>query len=180
MIQRRAAWAGAACLLATATLLAADAIRVTPLVVDDGRVFASFSAPALVTADARAVLKSGLLLTFTYTVEVRRPSAIWFDPTFGRLEVSASLKYDNLTSRYQVSKSQGDRVDWSKVTDNEPQALTWMTEFEKLLVPLESALEPNADYYLRVRARVTPRRTFSIWPFGGDDGTGRADFAYIR
>ena len=41
-------------------------------------------------------------------------------------------------------------------------------------------LEANADYYVRVRLRMSPRRTFSIWPFGRDDGSGRKDFTFIR
>ena len=55
-----------------------------------------------------------------------------------------------------------------------------MTSFDS--VPLEPSepLEPNADYYVRVRLRASPRRTFSLWPFGRDDGSGRADFTFIR
>jgi hypothetical protein len=55
-----------------------------------------------------------------------------------------------------------------------------MTTFER--VPLVSAdgLEPNVEYYIRVHLRATPRRTFSIWPWAGDDGAGRADFTNIR
>jgi hypothetical protein len=46
-------------------------IRVTPLVAG-GEVSASFVAPAAFTSDAQAVLQSGLLLTFRFTVELRR------------------------------------------------------------------------------------------------------------
>jgi hypothetical protein len=31
-----------------------------------------------------------------------------------------------------------------------------------------------------VRMRTSPRRTFPLWPWGTDDGTGRADFTFIR
>jgi hypothetical protein len=49
-------------------------------------------------------------------------------------------------------------------------------------VPLTASepLEPNTDYYLRVRLRATPRRSFPWWPWGRDDASGRADFTFIR
>jgi hypothetical protein len=31
-----------------------------------------------------------------------------------------------------------------------------------------------------VRLRARPKPTWSIWPFGGDDASGRKDFTFIR
>ena len=81
---RRAALA-LAWMLVGAGVIGADGpgdIRVTP-VVSDGRIHASFAAPAAFTEDAQAVLQSGLLLTFTFTVDLRRPSGFWWDHTVG-------------------------------------------------------------------------------------------------
>ena len=170
------AWlAGLAALSAAAR---AD-IRVTPLVVE-GRVFASFTAAGAVDADARAVMRSGLLLTFTYTVELRRPSTIWLDHSLTRKLVSATVKFDTLTGVYQVSQLERDRVVWSKTSSDEVQVRTWMTTFEKVPISPEASLEPNADYYVRVRLHASPKGTFSLWPWGRDDGSGRADFTFIR
>jgi hypothetical protein len=30
-----------------------------------------------------------------------------------------------------------------------------------------------------VRLRASPKRTFSFWPWGGDDSVGRADFTFL-
>ena len=56
----------------------------------------------------------------------------------------------------------------------------WATAFEGVELGASGALQPNADYYLQVRLRTTPRLTFSLWPFGRDDGSGRKDFTFIR
>jgi hypothetical protein len=154
-------------------------IRVTPLVAG-GEVSASFVAPAAFTSDAQAVLQSGLLLTFRFTVELRRPTHLWWDRTIHAVSAGSSVKYDKLTGAYHVSRIVDEHVVWSDRTMDLAQAKAWMTTFER--VPLVSAdgLEPNVEYYIRVHLRATPRRTFSIWPWAGDDGAGRADFTNIR
>jgi hypothetical protein len=41
-------------------------------------------------------------------------------------------------------------------------------------------LQPNAEYLVDIRARISPRRAWLLWPWGRDDATGRASFTYIR
>ena len=178
---RRRAVATAAAVWLSLTVLAAQAapIRVTP-VVAGGEVSASFVAPGAFTSDAQAVLESGLLLTFRFTVELRRPADLWWDRTIREVTAGSSVKYDTLTGAYHVSRLVDGHVVWSDRTMDLAQARTWMTTFER--VPLVSAdgLEPNVDYYIRVFLRASPRRTFSLWPWAADDGAGRADFTNIR
>jgi hypothetical protein len=172
----------AAVLLAVTVSLAAAAageIRVTPLVAD-GRVFASFGAPAALTDDAREVMRSGLPLTFTFHVALCRPSTIWWDRTLAELRLASSVKFDNLTGVYHVSRLDDGRVVWSERTKDEAQVRTWMTTFERVAMHPVAPLVPNGDYYVRVRLYASPKRTFSFWPWGRDDGSGRADFTFIR
>lgn len=166
----------------TAVLAAAGEIKVTAIV-DKNRVLATFTAPGAFTSDAQAVMRSGLVLTFTFNLELRRPVAIWFDSTVGQLVVAASVRHDPLTGQYHVSKLHDGRVVWAEQTDQVATVRTWMTTFEQ--VPLEPMrpLEPNGDYYVRVRMHANPRPTFSLWslwPWGRSDGVGQADFAVIR
>ena len=176
---RRAAMIVACALVGAAVLAAASDIKVTPIVAE-GQVYASFSAPAAVTDDAKAVLQSGLLLTFMFTVDLRRPSGLWWDRTLGSATVGATCKFDNLTGTYLVSKVQDGHVTWSNRTMDAAEARGWMTAFERVPVAASSALEPNVDYYVHVRLRATPKRTFSFWPWSADDGSGRADFTNVR
>jgi len=154
-------------------------INVTPVVIE-GRVVASFTAPNAFSDDAREVLQSGLLLTFTYVVELRRPSTVWFDRTVAETTVAASVKFDSLTGIYQVSKLRDGRVMWSERTDKESDVGGWLTAFDQVGLEPTEPLESNADYYVRVHLRMSPRRTFSFWPWGRDDGSGRKDFTFIR
>jgi len=158
------------------------AVRVTP-VVADGRVYASFTAPTAYGDDTERAVQTGLPLTFTFLIDLRRPSTIWFDRTIGSATVSSSVKFDNLTHVYQVSKLNDGRVYWSQTTDKADQARSWATAFDRVPLVAGEPLEPNSDYYVRVRVLLTPRRSlslWSLWPFGGDDGAGRADFTFIR
>jgi hypothetical protein len=90
------------------------------------------------------------------------------------------VKFDSLTGVYQVSKLRDGRVVWSERTDKEADVRSWTTSFDQIALEPSEPLEANADYYVRVRMRVSPRRTFSIWPFSHDDGSGRKDFTFIR
>jgi len=165
----------------TGTILAwTDGIRVTPIIAD-GRVAASFVATSSFGDDAQAVVQSGLLLTMTFTVDLKRPSTIWWDHTVSSAVVAASVKLDTLTGVYQVSKSQDGQVTWSQRTEDLGHVREWMTTFDRVPLATGDRLEPNADYYVQVRLRSSPRRTFSLWPFfGSDDGVGRADFTFLR
>jgi uncharacterized protein DUF4390 len=169
----------AATLLATPAMVASTDINVTP-VVTAGRVVASFSAPEGLFDDTHDAIQSGVLLTFSYSVELRRPSTIWFDRTLAETTAAATVKFDSLTGVYQVSKLRDGRVIWSERTDKETDVRGWTTSFDQIGLEPSEPLEANADYYVRVRMHVSPRRTFSIWPFSHDDGSGRKDFTFIR
>lgn len=157
----------------------AATIKVTPMVTPD-RVAASFVAAGAFTSESRDVVKSGLPLTFTYVVELRRPSTIWFDRMVGSATVSAVVKFDNLTSVYQVTKQQDGRVFWSKSTSKEEEMQAWTTEFADVAVRTSERLESNVEYYFQVRLQARPHLRASLWPFGHDDGSGRADFTFIK
>jgi hypothetical protein len=161
-------------------LLRADSgdIEVTPLV-SDGQVSASFVAPGGFDDDAKAILGSGLALTFNFTVELRKPSSVWLDHTLTATSVSATAKFDPLASVYQVSRLQESKVTWSERTENAGAVQEWMTHFDR--VPLQPAepLQPNNDYYVRVRMQSSPRRSLILWPWS-DGRSGRAAFTFIR
>jgi len=163
---------------AAGVLAAAGAIQVTP-VVADGRVSASFVAPSTFGDDIRAAVRSGLVVTFTYNLELRRPSAVWFDHTIGASTVASAVKYDNLTGVYQVSKAQDGHVTWSERTTEDARVRTWMTSFERVPIGTSERLEPNAEYYVRIRLQASPKLTFSLVPWSADMATGRADFTFI-
>ena len=171
------AWAPLVVAVALAWSASAD-IKVTPLVTD-GHVSASIDAPDAFTEDSREVIKSGVPLTLTYRVELRRP-AMLFDSTVGSATVAARVKFDSLTGAYLVTKEQDGRVTSAQNTPKEEEMRAWITRFDGVAVQASEALVPNTEYYLHVRLQIRPNPKFSLLPWGRDDGLGRADFTFIR
>ena len=181
MIRAGARWTAAAATMVGAAAAMSGAILVKPVVASDTRVLVSLTAPAALTDETRGVIKTGLTLTFTYDIELRRPSTLWFDATLARTRVAAAVRFDSLTGTYQVSKERDGRVFWSAKANDEAQVRDWVTGFDQIALEPGQPLEPNVEYYVRVRLYAAPRSTVSwFWPWGRDDGSGRADFTYIR
>lgn len=178
LVRRPGRWTALLWCLMAVVVWAAD-VRVTPLVTD-GRVFASFTANESYTPEVREAVQSGLPTTLTFTVELRQAAVIWFDHTVSTVTVASAIKYDTLTRAFQVSKMIDGQVFSSESTTKEDDVRKWATEYERVSLSKGENLEPNGEYYVRVRMRATPRRSFSLWPWGHDDAAGRADFTFIK
>src|SRR5262245_5311238 len=164
-------------LIAALTTADADPGLSVTAIARDGHVLVSFDLAQAITPDVRDAIQSGLPTTFAYDVELRRGSS-WFDRTVAAVTVSATVRYDNLTRRYQMSRSVDGRVEEAKPTE-EPSAIAgWMTHFERIPVSATSALEANGEYFVRVRARTRPRNGFFFWPWSGTI-LGNATFTFI-
>ena len=176
--QLKVAWVLAAIVAATA-VVSAETLRITPVVADD-KVMATFAAPSVFTAEVREAVQSGMAVTFAFTAELRRTSTLWFDQTLASADVASTVKFDTLTSTYQVSKLRAGTVHWSQQTQKEDEMRTWMTEFERITLDDLRVLSTNGEYYIRVRARDNLPRGFSLWPFGRPEVTGRAELPAAR
>src|SRR5688572_18698452 len=163
-----------------AVIQAVQAIQVTPLV-RDGRVYVSFRlSDAFDNEDIRAAVHSGLTITFVYDVELRRSAAVWMDRTLDAATVSAGVQFDNLARRYRMTLRADGRLEDSKTVEREDLAREWLTRFDRLNLFSSRRLEPNEEYYVRVRARTTPRNTAFVWPWQGTDVAGLAKFTFLR
>ena len=152
-------------------------ISVTPIS-RDGQVLVSFDLSDGFTDEVRDAIQSGLSTTFSYDVELRR-SATLFDRTTASVTVTATVRFDNLTRRYQMSRSFDGRVEDARPTDDRNAVKAWMTHFERIPVSATSALEVNGEYYVRVRAHTQPRTALFFWPWGGAV-LGHAKFTFIQ
>lgn len=173
----RASWVTWLALVAAATAAAAQAppaLRITPVLAEE-RLYATFSAPTVFSDDVHEAIKSGIVVTLNFTVEVRRSSTLWFDKTVASAAVAATVKFDTLTGAYQVSKVRDGAVWWSQQTQKADEMRVWATEFERVLLDRVAVLSERGDYYIRVRGRDDLPRGFSLWPFGRDEVTGRVE-----
>ena len=162
------------------SLPAEQTLQVAPLP-RDGQVLVSFQLGEAVTEDITAAIHSGLTISFVYKVDLRRSSGIWFDRTIASAVVTATVRYDNLTRRYHITRMLDGRMDRAETTDREDVAWGWLTSgFEKMPLFRGAPLEPNGEYYVRVRAHTTPRNAAFLWPWQGHDVVGLAKFTFLR
>lgn len=160
----------------------AQKLHVQPLPRDE-QIYVSFRLEQELTDEIRAAIHSGMTVSFIYKVDLRRGSSIWLDRTMATTEVRASVRYDNLTRRYTLSRSMDGRMGMGGVetTDSEEVAWKWLTnDFERLPLFRSLTLESNAEYYVRVRAHTAPRNASFVWPWQGDDVVGLMKFTLIR
>ena len=164
--------------LLSVALRAAEVIRVRPLA-RDGVVLVSFELDDGFTEEVQAAIHSGLPITFTYDVELRRGVPLWIDRAIASSTVAASVRYDNLTRRHQLSRTlDGRMAPDATVTENEDLVKRWLTTFDRLPLFKTTVLEPNAEYYVRVRVRAHPRNSLFPWPWSGG-ASGLSKFTFI-
>jgi hypothetical protein len=164
LYRRVGLWVFALVVGLTAVAQAADTFRIVPLVRDD-MVLVSFDLADGFTDEVRAAIKSGLQTTITYTVDLRAKAPLWMDRTMASAVVSTSVQYDNLTRRHTVVRTLDGRVEETRVTEDEAVVRELMTNFDRVALFRTTILEPNREYYVRVRAQVRPSNGGMLWPW---------------
>jgi hypothetical protein len=165
-------------LVALATIpLAAQGMRIVPLI-RDGAVMISFELADGFTEDVRAAIKSGLKTTFTYYIDLRAEVPAWVDRTMASAVVSTAVTYDNLTRRHTVVRTLDGRVEQARVTESDNDVRLLVTKIDRLPLFRTLSLEPNREYYVRVRAEVRPRNAAFLWPWGSGR-SAQAKFTFI-
>lgn len=172
-----------AVLLSTLLALAGPAdqtLQVAPLP-RDGQVLVSFQLQQELTDEVRTTIRSGMAVSFIYKVDLRRGSAVWFDRTLASTVVKATVRYDNLTRRYLLTRTLDGRMERPDTTDSEEVAWKWLTDqFDRLPLFSSVTLESNGEYYVRVSAHTAPRNAAFVWPWRGDDVVAFTKFTLIR
>lgn len=163
---------------ATVAVMAAEGLRIVPLVRDD-HVLVTFEMADGFTDEVRAAIKSGLKTTFTYTVDLRLEVPVWVDRTIATTVVTNSVEYDNLTRQHTVVRMLDGRMEASQVTDSEALVRQLMTSFQRLPLFRTSVLEANREYYVRISATARPSNGAFLWPWGSGT-SGQAKFTFIR
>lgn len=175
---RRSFLTAAALVVALGTVAqAADAFRIVPLVRDE-MVLVSFDLADGYTDEVRAAIRSGLQTTFTFTVDLRAQAPLWLDRTIGSVVVTTSVHFDNLTRRHTIVRTLDGRTEETRVTEDEAVVKQLMTNYDKVALFRTSILEPNREYYVRVRAQVRPQSVGFLWPWSSGR-SGQTKFTFI-
>jgi hypothetical protein len=152
-------------------------LSVTPIA-RDGQVLVSFELSDGITDDVRDAIQSGLPTTFSYEIELRRGSAL-FDRTVASVTITAMVRFDNLTRRYQMSRTVDGRVEDARPTEDLDAMRRWMTRFDRIPISTTSTLETNGEYYVRIRAHTRPHNSWFFWPWDRGSVLGHAKFTFI-
>lgn len=170
-------WCLGAILAVATSVQAADGIAIVPLV-RDGRVLVSFTFEDGVTDNLSAAIQSGLETTFTYTVDLRVQVPAWVDRTIASATISNTVHYDTLTRRHTVVRSVDGRVEDELNTEDESLVREMLTTFTRVPLFSSAPLEPNREYYIRVRAQTRPHDT--LFPVPWREGpSGQTTFTFI-
>ena len=156
----------------------AELVGVAPLA-RDGRVLVSFGFAGAFTDEIRAAIRSGLPTTFVYVVELRRAKSFWFDRRIASATISVTVRYDNLRRSYQVSRMLDGRVEETSVVEDEQTVRRMMTTFDHEALFSTTPLEPNGEYYVRVRVEAQPRSLWFFWPWDRVAASASATFTFI-
>ena len=159
------------------SLQAAETLRIVPLV-RDGMVLVSFELADGFTETVRDAIRSGLKTTFTYTIDLRAEVPVWLDRTMASAVVSTAVQFDNLTRRHTIVRTLDGRVESAHVTESDNDVQKLVTTIERLPLFRTKTLEPNREYYVRVRAEVRPRNASFLWPWGSAL-SGQTKFTFI-
>jgi len=103
--------------------------------------------------ELKKVILSGVPATFLFLAKLHNVRNLWFDRKIADIEVTHTIRYDNLKKEFTVRRS------WKnndpEVTKSFEEAQKWMTRISNLkIIPL-SRLEKRQHYQLRTKAEVS-------------------------
>jgi uncharacterized protein DUF4390 len=142
-------------LAASAAPRAAESLQIRPTVHDD-QVIVSYELDDAYTDSVRDAIASGLRTTFTYELELRTKTSMWFDRLIATAVVTVTDHFDNLTRRHSLTRTVDGRIVDELVTEDDAIVRTWLTTGTRVPLCRTSELDPTRDYYVRVTTRARP------------------------
>jgi hypothetical protein len=141
--------------VASVALRAAESLQIRPTVHDD-QVIVSYELDDAYTDAVRDAIASGLRTTFTYELELRTKTSVWFDRVVATAIVTVSDRFDNLTRRHALTRTVDGRVVDELVTEDDAVVRAWLTTGTRVPLCQTAQLDPARDYYVRVTTRARP------------------------
>lgn len=156
----------------------ADIVELVP-VVRKSKITLSFRMTDAFTDEVERSVASGLPVTFRYTVQLKKVRTLWFNQKVAEREIRTTVTYDNLTKRYKLSRDVGGEIQATDVVSDPQSMRRFMVTFESLELFDTSLLEPNSEYYLRVKGVIRDRNLFLFIPWDVGSGWEKKYFTYL-
>lgn len=178
MRRARIAAVSLAVLAGSVAARAAEIVDLFPLVKND-KVRVSFTMTEAFSEEVERAVASGLPVSFNYTVELKKVRTLWLNQKLATRSLRTTVSYDNLAQRYKVSLEMDGQIVATHVLADPEAMRRFMTHFENLELFLTSLLEPNSEYYLRVKGMIRERNFFFIIPWDVGSGWKKSYFTFI-
>ena len=178
------------CIIFTILILHANALgddaRLTNITVSNTRddLLLSLNVEGAFREEMKKAILNGVPATFSFFASLDRVKNFWFDGEISDIELTHTVKYDNLKKEFTISRS------WegynTRVTKSFNEAQKMMSEINNIkIIPLNK-LEKGKQYQLRVKAEFSKKTLplylhyvlffVSLWDFETDWYT--IDFIY--
>lgn len=151
------ALAGAALLVHGAQLLASESMQVKSIQMDlspeDGAVLLTAQFVVDLSGPLKDAVERGLPLHFVTEYQLLRQRNLWFDKETGSGQIEWRLSYHALTRQYRLSSVRG-----SESFPTLDEAIAQMTHVRDWIISRVEHLEPEQEYWVRVRMRLDTSR----------------------
>ena len=149
------------------------------LLIKDKKISVSFRMTEAFNEDIEKTITSGLPVSFRYEVQLKKVRAIWLNQKVDTRRITNTVTYDNITKRYALSRDIDGAIVATVVIADLNDMVEFMTVIDDLGLFDVSSMEPNADYYLRVKGLVKERNLFLFVPWDQDSGWEKVYFTYL-
>jgi len=110
-------------------------------------------------------IESGLRVTFRYRIEVLRPRGL-VGSVLSRREIEVTVEHDSLTRQYRLTRALDGENPQSTATDKEEEMRRWMTELQRVRLPLSQNGVPfPPDAVIRARCRLSSGFVLVFFPY---------------
>jgi hypothetical protein len=135
------------------------AVEVVGLVVrpSDGVLLLSLELSDAFPEEIRSRIRSGLEVSFEYTVKLRRVRRGFMDKTVSERYVGVSVQYSNLTKMYKMTRRVDGTVIDTDVTERADRALEWMTRLVDLPLFEQRDFDGSGTYYVKIQVELLNR-----------------------
>ena len=154
-------------------------IRELVPVIRQDKISVSFRMTEAFSEDVERAVASGLPVTFRYTIQLKRVRTVWLNQKVTTRHIHTTVTYDNLTERYKLSREINGEIDATEVVSDVAAMRRFMVTMESMELFDTSLLEPNGEYYLRVKGIVRDRNLFLFIPWDVGSGWEKRYFTYL-
>jgi hypothetical protein len=156
----------------------ADIVELVSVVRKD-KILVSFRMTDAFSDEVERAVESGLPVSFRFIVQLKKVRTVWLNQKVTTREISTTVTYDNLTERYKLSLEIDGEIQATDVVSDPEGMRRFMITLESLELFETSILEPNGEYYLRVKGVVRERNLFLFVPWNVGTGWTKKYFTYL-